>query len=102
MAEHFTQARIRVNEPGANETLLALREHEFRLIRQRQWGSSADTIKGINRRIAQVRRVINEVEATIAEKGWAYTEDMEDTDGELQRSDPEGTGAGPASARRLG
>ena len=84
MAAEFSQARIRVNREGGEETLTALYRHEEFLLDARDAvGLSKEARKPLNRRLVALRRVIEETERTMREQGWS----QETNDDEPQQSD---------------
>jgi hypothetical protein len=77
----YTQARVRVNEEGAHETLEALNAHiGFLLDARTAVGDVTPASKLLNKRLKDARRVVAEVERVIDEQGWS----TEDQDGEPQ------------------
>lgn len=64
----YTQARIRVNEEGAQLVLRLLKEEESRVLEMRRGLVQAKVpTEGPNQLLARIRRVITEVERTIDE-----------------------------------
>lgn len=76
----YSQARIRLNEEGAREILVALHKHEDDLLDGRDTVRGTGSTAPFNKRLAAIRRVLDEVERTYKEQGWT-------NDGELQQSD---------------
>lgn len=75
----FTQGRIRVNQEGAQEVLIALQKHEDDLLEGRDTVRGTEATSLFNRRVSAVRRVIEETERLHEERGWPH--------GELELSD---------------